>query len=79
VYINNTGLTPVEKLFHLNAKTTGEAKAIVAKSPLTNNVFASAWESLRMRFENKRLLVNTQLKLLLNLSSVNAETGSAIK
>jgi len=32
-----------------------------------------------MRFENKRLLVNSQLKLLLNLSSVNAETGSAIK
>ncbi|XP_070075761.1 uncharacterized protein [Drosophila takahashii] len=79
VYVNNTRLTPVEKLFHLNAKTSGEAKAIVAKSPLTNDGFASAWEALRDRFENKRLLVNSQLKLLFNLSSVNAETGHSIK
>ncbi|XP_070074088.1 uncharacterized protein [Drosophila takahashii] len=79
VYVNNTRLTPVEKLFHLNAKTSGDAKAIVAKSPLTNDGFASAWEALRDRFENKRLLVNSQLKLLFNLSSVNAETGHSIK
>jgi len=36
-------LTSVEKLFHLNAKTSGEATAIVAKSPLTNEGFDSAW------------------------------------
>jgi len=68
--------TSVEKLFHLNPKTSGEAKAIVAKSPLTNEGFDSAWAALRDRFENKRLLVNSQLKLLFNLSSVSSESGS---
>jgi len=72
-------LTSVEKLFHLNAKTSGEAKAIVAKSPLTNEDFDSAWAALRDRFENKRLLVNSQLKLLFNLSSVSSESGQALK
>ncbi|XP_070144621.1 uncharacterized protein [Drosophila kikkawai] len=42
VYVNNPRLTPVEKLFHLLTKTSGEAKAIVSKSPLTNDGFASA-------------------------------------
>ncbi|XP_043063799.1 uncharacterized protein LOC122319964 [Drosophila ficusphila] len=79
VYVNNPRLTPVEKLFHLNSKTSGEAKALVSKSPLTNDGFASAWESLRERFENKRLLVNSQLKLLFNLSSVGQESGRALK
>ncbi|KAH8251117.1 hypothetical protein KR032_000974, partial [Drosophila birchii] len=56
VYVNNPRLTPVEKLFHLLTKTSGEAKAIVSKSPLTNDGFASAWEALQDRFQNKRLL-----------------------
>ncbi|KAH8303697.1 hypothetical protein KR059_009494, partial [Drosophila kikkawai] len=56
IYVNNSRLTPVEKLFHLNAKTSGEAHAIVAKSPLTNDGFQSAWSALQDRFENKRLL-----------------------
>ncbi|KAH8343581.1 hypothetical protein KR067_009515, partial [Drosophila pandora] len=64
IYVNNPRLTPVEKLFHLNAKTEGEAKAIVAKSPLTHDGFESAWTALCDRFENKRLLVNSQLKIL---------------
>ncbi|XP_070068071.1 uncharacterized protein [Drosophila takahashii] len=79
VYVNNPRLTPVEKLFHLKAKTSGEAKAIVAKSPLTNEGFDSAWAALRDRFENKRLLVNSQLKLLFNLGSVTSESGQALK
>jgi len=29
IYINNPRLTPVEKLFHLNAKTRGDAHHIV--------------------------------------------------
>nr|XP_041630532.1 uncharacterized protein LOC121501962 [Drosophila kikkawai] len=79
VYVNNPRLTPVEKLFHLLTKTSGEAKAIVSKSPLTNDGFASAWEALQDRFQNKRLLVNSQLKLLFNLSSISKESGHALK
>ncbi|XP_070141661.1 uncharacterized protein [Drosophila kikkawai] len=78
VYVNNPWLTPVEKLFHLLTKTSGEAKAIVSKSPLTNDGF-SAWEALQDRFQNKRLLVNSQLKLLFNLSSISQESGHALK
>ncbi|XP_070075699.1 uncharacterized protein [Drosophila takahashii] len=79
IYINNPRLTPVEKLFHLNAKTRGDVHNIVANSPLTNDGFRSAWDNLTERFENKRLLVNSQLKILFNVPSVTQESGSALK
>ncbi|XP_070141568.1 uncharacterized protein [Drosophila kikkawai] len=79
IYVNNSRLTPVEKLFHLNAKTSGEAHAIVAKSPLTNDGFQSAWSALQDRFENKRLLVNSQLKILFSLPTLGSESGTALK
>ncbi|XP_044573966.1 uncharacterized protein LOC123258154 [Drosophila ananassae] len=79
IYVNNPRLTPVEKLFHLITKTEGEAKAIVAKSPLTHDGFESAWTALCDRFENKRLLVNSQLKILFNLPVVVVESGAALK
>jgi len=46
IYINNPSLTPVEKLFHLNAKTSGDAHNIVSSSPLTNDGFRLAWAYL---------------------------------
>ncbi|XP_070142300.1 uncharacterized protein [Drosophila kikkawai] len=79
IYIHNSRLTPVEKLFHLLSKTSGDAQAIVSKAPLTNEGFISAWQSLTDRFENRRLLVNSQLKILFNLPAVPQESGAALK
>lgn len=79
IYVLNSRLTPVEKLFHLNQKTRGEAKDIVKKSPLTNDGFAQAWKNLSDRYENKRILVNSQLKVLFNLPMVSNESGSGLK
>lgn len=73
VYINNPRLTLVEKMFHILTKTTGEAKGIVSKY-LTNVGFASACEALQDRFQNKRLLVKSHLKLLLNLNSARVHS-----
>ncbi|KAH8265132.1 hypothetical protein KR038_008132, partial [Drosophila bunnanda] len=57
----------IEKLFHLLSKTSGDAHTIVSKAPLTNEGFVSAWRSLTDRFKNRRLLVNSQLKILFNI------------
>ncbi|XP_070142323.1 uncharacterized protein [Drosophila kikkawai] len=79
IYIHNSRLTPVEKLFDLLSKTSGDAHAIVSKAPLTNEGFISALQSLTDRFENRRLLVNSQLKILLNIQAVPQESGAALK
>ncbi|XP_041449408.1 uncharacterized protein LOC121404212 [Drosophila obscura] len=79
IYINNPRLSPVEKLYHLTTKTRGDPKAIVEKSPLTNDGFEAAWSALRSRYENNRLLVTNQINILLLLPRVGSETSRALK
>ncbi|XP_075167660.1 uncharacterized protein LOC142239773 [Haematobia irritans] len=79
VYIDCQSITPVEKLFYLRQNTQGEALEIVKKSQLTNEGFQMAWNNLKDRYENKRILVNSQLKILFNLASVKSESAQEIK
>ncbi|XP_075150683.1 uncharacterized protein LOC142224783 [Haematobia irritans] len=79
IYIRNSSLSKVQKLFHLRKKTEGEAYDIVKKCPLTNSGFDIAWSNLKDRFENKRMLVHSQLRLLFNLNTVSAESSEDIK
>ena len=79
VYVKNNRLSKVEKLFHLNAKTSEDAKEIVRKAPLTNDGLDVAWTALCNRFENKQMSVNGQLRILFNLPVIAAELGDGIK
>ncbi|XP_075150778.1 uncharacterized protein LOC142224886 [Haematobia irritans] len=79
ICVNNSKLSPVEKLFYLTQKTKGEAHEIVTKSPLTNEGFSSAWRDLCNRFENRRVLVNGQLKTLFSLQAISSESAGALK
>ncbi|XP_075151010.1 uncharacterized protein LOC142225121 [Haematobia irritans] len=79
IYIRNSRLSPVEKLFHLNNKTRNEAREVVRKAPLTNEGFDIAWKALQVRYENKRLLINSQLRVLFNLKKIPLESGDSIK
>lgn len=79
VCIKNTRLSSVEKLFHLTQRTKGEPNDIVKKLPLTNENFNLAWTNLCSRYENKRVLVNIQLKILFNLPTITSESGTSLK
>ncbi|XP_075150976.1 uncharacterized protein LOC142225089 [Haematobia irritans] len=79
VCIDNPRLSAVEKLFHLNQRTKGEPNDIVRRLPLTDQNFAVAWRNLCSRYENKRVLVNAQLKILFGLSPIQAESGASLK
>ncbi|XP_023298782.2 uncharacterized protein LOC111681260 [Lucilia cuprina] len=79
MYIKNSILSPVEKLFHLIQKTYEEARQIVQISPLTNQGFDLAWSNLTSRFENRRVQVNGQLKILFNLPCISLESAQSIQ
>ncbi|XP_065368859.1 uncharacterized protein LOC135961295 [Calliphora vicina] len=79
IYINNSRLSPVERLFYLFRKTDGEARDVNRNVALTGENFEIAWNNLKSQYENKRVLINSQLKSLFNLAPCQQESASEIK
>ncbi|XP_075163012.1 uncharacterized protein LOC142235634 [Haematobia irritans] len=79
IYIKHPKLSPAQKLFHLRAKTRGEANQIVKQFALTDNNFELAWEALRQRYENKRILINNQLRKIFEMERVVSEKGKTLR
>ncbi|XP_073816804.1 uncharacterized protein [Musca autumnalis] len=79
IYVENSGISRVEKLYHLKQKTSGEARDIIAHIPLTHDGFDLAWKNLTDRYENKRMQVNEQLKTLFSLPAVTVDSSSSLK
>ncbi|KAI8116031.1 hypothetical protein CVS40_11826 [Lucilia cuprina] len=74
LYINNSRLSKIEKLFHLIQKTGGVARKIVSNASLTNESFDIAWKNLVAQYE-----INEQLKILFDLPNVAEDSDSSIE
>ncbi|XP_059220581.1 uncharacterized protein LOC131995699 [Stomoxys calcitrans] len=79
VYVNHPKLTRAQKLYHLRNKTQGPAGAIVKRYPLCDENFELAWRALKSRYENKRVLVDNQLKILFNIPMASVESSESIQ
>ncbi|XP_075163100.1 uncharacterized protein LOC142235726 [Haematobia irritans] len=79
VHVNHPKLTPAQKLYHLRNKTRGPAGAIVKRYTLCNEDFSLAWDALKSRYENKRVLVDNQLKILFNIPVASVENSESIQ
>ena len=66
-------------MLHLRQKTKNDAFDIVSKAPLENSGFDIAWAALKLRYENKRILVNCQLRKLFEIKPISVETGAALE
>lgn len=78
LYHTNQRVSGVEKLFHLLNKTSGEALSIVQKFTLSEQNYFPAWNALKARYENKKYLVEIQIKTLFNIEPILNETSSDI-
>ncbi|XP_065362021.1 uncharacterized protein LOC135955595 [Calliphora vicina] len=79
VYINHSKLSHVTKLYHLRNKTKGEAGAVVKRYPLSHDNFDLAWNALKTRYENKRVLVDNQIKILFDIPAATNENSESIR
>ncbi|XP_075157751.1 uncharacterized protein LOC142231017 [Haematobia irritans] len=79
VFINHPGLSQAQKLYHLRCKTRGEALQIVQRFDLVDSNFVLAWEALKNRYENTRILVHQQMKKLFGAPVASSETPKSIR
>ncbi|XP_053618244.1 uncharacterized protein LOC128679812 [Plodia interpunctella] len=75
----NTALTKVQKLHYLKTSIAGEAEALLKHITVTENNYEQAWEILKQRYGNKRLIINSLLKRLFNLKKLTTPMAAQIK
>ncbi|XP_075150788.1 uncharacterized protein LOC142224895 [Haematobia irritans] len=73
VYVKNSRLSDIERLCHLLKKTSGDAREIVRRFPLTDRSFELAWRTLKETYDNLRILISNQLKLLFDLPVLDTD------
>lgn len=73
--INNPDLSDVERMHYLKTSLSGEAARLILSLPVSGDTFSIAWKTLIGRYENKRILITTQLDKILNLKPVKAKSA----
>ncbi|XP_063994547.1 uncharacterized protein LOC135172302 [Diachasmimorpha longicaudata] len=72
---SNPDIPNVEKMHYLRTSLKDEPAGIISNIAISDDSFASAWELLLTRYENKRLLVSAQLERLLNPPGMTAHSA----
>lgn len=73
VVTRNHSLTDVHRMQYLRAACQGKAADVIRHLEVSAGNFQIAWEALKRRFENERLLVSRLIKRLLELPHMTRE------
>ncbi|XP_055589950.1 uncharacterized protein LOC129742131 [Uranotaenia lowii] len=75
---NNEQLAPMEKFTYLRSALSGDALKEVLSIELSDANYIVAWEILKERYENKKLIVKAYLDGLFSLESIRKEGYESI-
>ncbi|KAJ0169625.1 hypothetical protein K1T71_014810 [Dendrolimus kikuchii] len=76
---DNPSLTNVQKLYYLKSSIVGEAAALLKHIQITDPSYQQAWDTLKQRYGNKRLIVNSLLKRFFSQKKCSAQTATQLK
>lgn len=68
--VHQTSLSDVQKLHYLKTSVTGEAELLLRNITITDDNYLQAWEKLKGRFGNKKMILNLTLKKLFGQKKV---------
>ncbi|XP_071052130.1 uncharacterized protein [Onthophagus taurus] len=76
---DNEDLTDVERLQYLKMSLTGEPAQLLKNISVTGDNFSRSWQILIDRYENRRLLIESQLSILFSARAVKSDSSSELK
>ncbi|XP_071057593.1 uncharacterized protein [Onthophagus taurus] len=76
---DNRELSDVERLQYLKMTLIGEPAQLLKNIAITNENFKRAWQTLVERYENRRLLIESQLAILFSARAMKNESSSELK
>lgn len=78
--VHNDGTMPaVHKLHHLRSSLTGEAEQLVRHFSLTASNYGPAWDIVKQRYSNGRVLLDIQLRILFNQPKAMQDDAESIQ
>lgn len=75
---NNMGLSNVEKMHYLKTSLIGDAAKIIINLPVSESSFTIAWNTLIHRYENKRVLISSQLDKLFSIKRIQTKSSKEL-
>lgn len=75
----NASLSDVQRLQYLRASLSGDALSIISALEISDQNYAVAWNTLRERYDNKRVVVSTHIKAILELPDMIKENVSELR
>ncbi|XP_071580996.1 uncharacterized protein [Temnothorax nylanderi] len=76
---SNASLNNVQRLQYLRAAVSGEASDVINTLEMSDRNYEIAWNLLRERYDNKRVIVHTHIKAITELPSVNKENACELR
>lgn len=74
----NQDITSVEKMHYLRLSLKGDAAQLISNLPVSSDSFIAAWDLLVSRYENKRLLVTSQLDRFFGMTHITLRSHKSI-
>ncbi|KAM0736437.1 hypothetical protein ACS0PU_010398 [Formica fusca] len=74
----NAEISNVEKMHYLRTSLLGEAAQLISNLPVSEDAFASAWDLLVNRYENKRLLISAQVDRLFRTKTISQRSAKEL-
>lgn len=76
---DNKGLSDIQKFYYLISCLKGEAAQAVRSLKVSSENYPIAWELLCKRFENKKLIIQNNIKALFNLECLKRESHLSLQ
>jgi len=66
-------ITEIQKFHYLKSSLKGEAAEVIKSLEISSSNYKEAWQILKRRYDNKRLIIRKHIKVLFELQSVTKE------
>ncbi|XP_036138905.1 uncharacterized protein LOC118644436 [Monomorium pharaonis] len=76
---SNPSLSNVHKLQYLRAATNGDAHKVICSLEISDENYPVAWNLLNERYDNKRVIVQSHLKALIELPIMKKESAAELR
>ena len=76
---DNNSIPEVTKFFYLEGALKGEPKNLLASLSATDQNYIIAWDLLLKRYENKKIIINSHIKEIMDIPNIHKESHVALR